>query len=233
MKVSKSRLLDDLNGLELGIIFSIILLISLAFYSSCIYYGVVSFNAYNIVSYLVGLGIITLLFVLFCNYSSISDSYFTRYPYRTLTNFCDRNHVKMSTKVKMDIEHMCRNNVLIYRCLVYDLAKYKTFDRLFNSNYNSPNWLIWFIYVSNGSMVALAESDMKSVSINYLSDLVNAYELYKVKYGIADALNRFNADYWLDLNADELNTISHIVSYYLKYENIDRNCKVDSMIKPY
>lgn len=143
-----------------------------------------------------------------------------------LHKFCNENHVSLDYKVETDIIRMAKDGVALYENLIRDISKYKTFSTLKTANTDSPEWMIWFFYVAQNNMVALNKDEMKSVAVNYMSDLVMLYKKYKDKYGVVDALNKLNEDCWTDLTSDDIRCIKNIVESYKGNKDIKAKCRI-------
>lgn len=143
-----------------------------------------------------------------------------------LHKFCTKNHVSLDYKVETDIIRMAKDGVALYENLIHDISKYKTFSVLKTANTDSPEWMIWFFYVAQNNMVALNKDEMKSIAINYMSDLVALHKKYKDKYGVVDALNKLNEDCWTDLTSDDIRRIKNIVESYKGNKDIKAKCRI-------
>lgn len=157
----------------------------------------------------------------------IKEWLFTYKPYDRLNRFCQRNQVALSDKVKHDIVRMCEDEVQLYENFIFDLARYKTFSKLKSNVTYSPDWMIWFFYVAQSNMVALSEADMKSVAINYLSDVLTVYNEYRESKGVSDAVDMLNNTYWLDLTPDDLHQIKSIVKHYAKDHDVKYKRRIE------
>lgn len=157
----------------------------------------------------------------------IKEWLFTYKPYERLNRFCQRNQVALNEKVKHDIVRMCEDEVQLYENLIFDISRYRTFSKLKSNVTYSPDWMIWFFYVAQSNMVALSEADMKSVAINYLSDVLDVYNSYRESYGVSDAVDMLNNTYWLDLTPDDLSQIKSIVKHYAKDHDVKYKRRIE------